>query len=119
VRVDHVRRLLAEDLRAPWTVELLARRVHVTPSYLNELCTRHAGAPPIRLLARLRAERAADLLRTTDLTVTRIAAEVGWADPNLFARRFKAHFGLAPGAYRRAVHGDVPASSRPAVEARP
>jgi AraC family L-rhamnose operon transcriptional activator RhaR len=99
--VDTVLGAVEENLAEPWTLASLARRAHVSPAYLNELFNAHLGAPPMQVLSRLRTERAAALLRSTDLPIGRIAAAVGWPDPNYFARRFKAWQGISPGAYRR------------------
>ena len=47
-------------------------------------------------LARLRAERAAAMLVSTDLPVAVVGTEVGWPDPAYFSRRFRASFGVSP-----------------------
>jgi AraC family L-rhamnose operon transcriptional activator RhaR len=54
-------------------------------------------------LRRARAERSAYLLLSTADPVSVIGAAVGWDDPNLFARRFRTHFGLSPTAYRASL----------------
>ncbi len=51
-------------------------------------------------LQRIRAERLAYLLRTTDTSVTAAAHAVGWHDPGYAARRFRAHWNTTPRAYR-------------------
>jgi AraC family transcriptional regulator, L-rhamnose operon transcriptional activator RhaR len=94
-------RLLEEDAAHPWTLEELARRLHVAPSYLVRLFKASTGLPPMNYLTRLRTERAAALLLRTDWPVADIGREVGWDDANYFARRFKAAFGITATAYRR------------------
>ncbi|MGA2830599.1 MAG: helix-turn-helix domain-containing protein [Streptosporangiaceae bacterium] len=54
----------------------------------------------VAYLAQLRAAHAATLLLHSDQPVTCIGREVGWADQNYFARRFKAHYGLSATTYR-------------------
>ena len=58
------------------------------------------GLPPMAYLSRFRVETAAALLLHTDAPVTQIGNSVGWPDQNYFARRFKAHYGLAASTYR-------------------
>jgi AraC family L-rhamnose operon transcriptional activator RhaR len=64
-----------------------------------------ARSIPSTNLARLRAENAATLLLHTDQPVTCIGHAVGWPDQNYFARRFKAHYGLAATTYRARFAG--------------
>lgn len=94
-----VRRLRAEPARN-WGLGELAGLAGVDRSYLVRLFRRHAGMPPLAWLARVRAERAAVLLMTTDQPIAAIGAQVGWADPNYFARRFRAILRQTPTDYR-------------------
>jgi AraC family L-rhamnose operon transcriptional activator RhaR len=97
---DCVRRL-ENDLAYAWTLSKLAEAVHLDASYLVRLFHRHVGAPPLQYLSRRRAERAAALLLSTALPVNEIGAQVGWPSPAYFARRFRAHFGMSAGQFRR------------------
>lgn len=94
-----VRRMRAEPARN-WGLAELAGIAGVDRSYLVRLFRRHAGMPPLAWLARVRAERAAVLLLTTDQSVAAIGAAVGWADPNYFSRRFRAILRQTPSDYR-------------------
>ncbi len=51
-------------------------------------------------LARIRMDRAAELLVATTLPVREIAARVGYRQPAQFAKAFRLRHGLAPSAYR-------------------
>jgi hypothetical protein len=55
---------------------------------------------PSRWVARLRAQRAAFLLRTTTLAVRDVGAQVGFEDPFHFSRFCRQHMGVSPRAYR-------------------
>lgn len=99
--------LLEAHSEHPWTLAELARQVHRERSYLTRLFGRHLGTSPMAYLARLRTERAASLLRRTDLPIGDIANAVGWPDPNYFARRFRTHLGLTATAYRAQFQRDA------------
>ncbi|WP_084725375.1 helix-turn-helix transcriptional regulator [Streptacidiphilus melanogenes] len=58
------------------------------------------GQTPGQYLSRRRIERAEELLRTADLSVTEICALVGFTSLGTFSSSFKKHTGLAPSAYR-------------------
>jgi AraC family transcriptional regulator, L-rhamnose operon transcriptional activator RhaR len=92
--------LLAGDLSRPWTVGELAAAVAVSPAHMSRLFRSVVGRPPMAHLSALRAEAAATRLLRSDDPVASVGAAVGWSDPNYFARRFRAHFGTSPTAFR-------------------
>lgn len=91
---------LENEMDKPWTLDLLARELHLAPGYLARVFKAATGLAPIVWLHRLRAERAAQLLLQTALPVAEIGARVGWDNPNLFARRFRTAFGVSASSYR-------------------
>ncbi|HEY3632699.1 MAG TPA: AraC family transcriptional regulator [Jatrophihabitantaceae bacterium] len=58
------------------------------------------GETPMRYLTRRRIERAQDLLRSANLTVTEVCMAVGFASLGSFSSRFTALVGETPVAYR-------------------
>lgn len=58
------------------------------------------GETPIRYLTRRRIERAQDLLRAANLTVTEVCILVGFASLGSFSSRFAQLVGESPTAYR-------------------
>lgn len=58
------------------------------------------GETPIRYLTRRRIERAQDLLRSANLTVTEVCMMVGFASLGSFSTRFTRLVGESPTAYR-------------------
>ncbi len=93
-------RLLAEDVAHPWSLAELADHVHINGPYLVRLFKLHTGLSPMAYLTGRRAERAATLLLRTNYPIARVGSEAGWPDPNYFARRFRAYFGISATAYR-------------------
>ncbi|MFB7274148.1 helix-turn-helix transcriptional regulator [Streptomyces sp. NPDC056244] len=63
------------------------------------------GQTPGRYLSRRRVERAEDLLRTANLSVTEICALVGFTSLGTFTSRFKQQTGCTPGEYRARYAG--------------
>jgi AraC family transcriptional regulator len=58
---------------------------------------------PQALSARLRLERAADLLRDTAMMIGEVAAASGFDNCCSFARAFRARFGVSASQYRQAA----------------
>jgi AraC-like DNA-binding protein len=97
--------LLHEMPGHPWRVEELARRVDMSRSGFAERFRVLTGDTPRRYLARLRADRAAQLLRESDDSILRIALIVGYANEQALSKAFARSYGMAPGRYRRAHRG--------------
>ncbi len=91
---------LDEDL----SVERLARQALVSPRTLARRFTEACGATPAAWVARMRLQRAQELLETTSLPVDAIAAEVGWGTGAVLRHHF-GKLGTTPLAYRRAFAG--------------
>jgi AraC-like DNA-binding protein len=90
-----------EHLADPITLAQLAEIAGLSASTLWRAFRRILGLPPIEYVLDRRFARAAELLRATDLPITILAARVGIADSNLFARQFRRRFGCSPREYRR------------------
>ncbi|MFF5403048.1 GlxA family transcriptional regulator [Streptomyces misionensis] len=59
------------------------------------------GSTPLQWLHRARVRQAQHLLETTEHSVERIAAQVGFGSPTAFRDRFKRTTGVSPHTYRR------------------
>ena len=79
----------------------IARHVAISGNYLTECFRQALGITPMTYLTRYRLQRAQHLLDTTDLPITEIAAETGFAEISHFTHTFKRETGVSPHAYRR------------------
>jgi AraC-like DNA-binding protein len=93
---DHVDRHFAE----PLDVDALAAVAGLSPSHFVRRFGEAFGETPIRYLTRRRIERAQDLLRVANLTVTEVCTAVGFASLGSFSSRFSELVGQTPTAYR-------------------
>lgn len=84
-----------------WSVRAFAALLGVSTGYLTEAVREVTGSTPGHLIRRARVLEAKRLLAGTDLTVVRVAREVGFADPAYFCRFFRRETGTSPGDYRR------------------
>ena len=83
-----------------WPVRRLARVSGVSEAHFARSFKQAFGVPPHRYLLTRRVERAKTLLRDTDLSITEIAFETGWASLGTFGRTFRDITGENPGAIR-------------------
>lgn len=93
---DHIDRHYAE----PLDLGMLARVAGVSKFHFVRSFEAAYGETPIRYLTRRRIERAQDLLRLANLTVTEVCMSVGFASLGSFSTRFTALTGQTPTAYR-------------------
>ena len=82
------------------TLPALAKASKVSRSYLSRLFTAETGETVSHFISRTRCEKAAALLRTTDLPIQDISAHVGYLDNNYFDKVFRSYYGVTPTAYR-------------------
>ncbi|MBN8523769.1 MAG: AraC family transcriptional regulator [Planctomycetes bacterium] len=81
-----------------------ARVLGLNPTYLSDLCRRHAGCGFARAVEAVRLDRARLLLRAEpDMDVRSVAQRCGFASGGYFARVFRRATGQSPGAWRRAA----------------
>ncbi len=93
-------KLIDDAPNETWTLNSLATRVHVEPTYFVRLFHAVVGLPPMAYVTRRRLEFATNLLRKESLTVGEVGAMSGWLDANYFSRCFRHHFGMTPSRYR-------------------
>jgi transcriptional regulator GlxA family with amidase domain len=92
-----------------WPIHRLARVSAVSAAHFARSFKEAFGVPPHRYLLTRRIERAAALLRDTDLPITEVAFQTGWKSLGTFGRIFRDIIGDNPGALRSreqvAAHG--------------
>jgi AraC family transcriptional regulator len=102
-KIGQVQAFLRENLDRDVDLRAIAREASLSPYYLTRQFTAYVGVPPYRYLIALRIDRAIELLRDTELTITQICSRVGFNSLSHFTTTFRRHTGLSPSAYRRQV----------------
>ena len=100
------RNLVDRDFAEPLTLDYMARVAGYSKHHFARSFAAAYGETPRAYLTRRRVERAKDLLRTANLTVTEICLLVGFESLGSFSSRFRELVGSSPTEYReRAVAG--------------
>jgi AraC family transcriptional regulator len=102
-RMSHVRDLIESALGEDLALERLAGEAGIAPHAFSAAFTKSVGMPPYRYVILRRIDRAKKLLRHTDLPISRIAYDTGFASQSHLASTFKRVVGETPGAYRRST----------------
>jgi transcriptional regulator GlxA family with amidase domain len=92
---------LEENLRRELSLPLIARRAGMSTRTLSRRFRRQVGTTPALWVAGARVRQAQRLLETTDLSVERVAADVGFGSAAVLRERFRRIVGTSPQGYRR------------------
>ncbi len=100
----HLRRakdLIDRDFAEPLDLPALARAAHASRAHFVRSFKKAFGETPHRYLQRRRIERAKELLRNTQLSVTEVSLAVGFRSLGSFSTAFRQLVGESPSAYAR------------------
>ena len=101
---DHADRHFAE----PLDLARLASVASISKFHFHRLFTATYGRTPAAYLSERRIERAQDLLRATNLTVTEVCMAVGFSSLGSFSARFREIVGESPSEFQRRYGGQAP-----------
>ena len=99
-----VRRAMAyihEHYMEPIARKEIAAYVNLSARHLDRCFSDEIGITPMVYLNRFRLRHARRLLQSTTLSISEIAAAVGFSDSSYFCRVFRRDLGMAPSDYRR------------------
>ena len=86
------------------TMADMARLCHLTPSYFCRIFSRATGETFTDYVNHQKVAWGKEMLRDPSITVSQIAAELGYLDTSYFIRVFKKYEGVTPLVYRQHKH---------------
>jgi transcriptional regulator GlxA family with amidase domain len=101
---DHVDRYYAE----PLDLEVMARAAGLSKYHFHRLFATAYGITPAAYVCQRRVERAQDLLRATNLSVTEVCHTVGFTSLGSFSSRFKEIVGETPRQFQQRWGANAP-----------
>jgi len=99
-RVNAVVSIIHRSVTDRLSIHMLSKSVNLSPSRLRQLFKTETGLSPMQYVKHVRLERAANLLRSTFLSVKEVIFRSGAGDPSNFVREFKKHYGVTPSELR-------------------
>lgn len=99
--------LMVRNLGRSVSLAELAASVSLSPSQFSRVFQDRFGVTPHQYLRRLRMDAAAELLSSTDMSLSKIANKCGYYDQSHMSNEFRKIKHMPPGAYReryRATH---------------
>jgi AraC family carnitine catabolism transcriptional activator len=95
--------VMEQNMEEPLTPADLAQEIGVTRRQLERLFCSSLKDTPTHFYLQLRLDRARELLRQTDMSITAICVACGFESPSHFSRTYRARFGASPRDDRRPV----------------
>jgi len=98
--VERAREIIELNHEEELSLAKVAGSVNVSTSYFSEIFKKATGINFVEYVARLRVEKARNLLQNPDRRISEVAFEVGFQSLSQFNRAFKKHAGMTPSAAR-------------------
>ncbi len=98
--VEEAIQVMYAEFPSPLSIQSLAKRLGCSVGHLQRTFRRVTGVSPGQYLSDVRLQHATMWLESTNLSVTEIAARVGYADPLYFSRVLRKAIGLSPVQFR-------------------
>ena len=83
------------------TLDDIALSGNVSKSLCNKIFHKYVGDSPVNYLLNYRVRKVAELLRTTPMSLSEIAARTGFNGTSYMSEMFKKYFEMSPRAYRK------------------
>ncbi|MDW7693888.1 AraC family transcriptional regulator [Flammeovirgaceae bacterium SG7u.111] len=99
-KVANIKEVVHAHLFSNLSVEDLAKLSNLSLSSFKRDFKKIFNDSPANFINHQRIEKAKELLRTSQLSISEVAYETGYADPGYFARLFKSKTGLSPSDFR-------------------
>ncbi len=98
---ERLKKFIEENLNEPLTAEDLCKNFFLNRQQLYAIFRESFAVPVKQYVLERKIARAKHLLTATNLSVTAVAEQTGFADYNNFIQRFKKITGLTPLQYRK------------------
>lgn len=103
--ITNVMLFLVEHHKQKLVLQDIATHVRVSPYYLERLFKQTTSETPRTYLEKIRVDKAAHLLTTSELTNLEICYEVGFQSPSNFYKAFRQLKQCSPSEYRERREG--------------
>jgi AraC-like DNA-binding protein len=103
IRIRKARHFIHEHCGEQISLGHVAKAVSTSPNYLSEKFKEATGINFVSYVARVRYEKAAGLLRESDLRISEIAFATGFQSLSQFNRTFRKLAGKSPTDFRAAA----------------
>lgn len=99
--ISHAVQYIRQNFHTPISISQITDFCHCSESYISHIFKRRTGVNVNTYINKVRIEHAKDFLTLTAESMSDIALNVGFNDPNYFSRVFTELIGMPPTEFRR------------------
>lgn len=105
-----VKSFIRENIANPQlSVETVSEHLAISRASLYNRLLEFSGLTPIQFIRSIKLDYAASLLEQSEMTVSEVAYEAGFQNPNYFTKVFKSHFEMTPSEFTKRKNKSAPA----------
>jgi two-component system response regulator YesN len=98
--IDTVKKYIYENYDRELSIDILAEKVYMAPSYLSHVFKKETGQNISKFIKSLRMEKAKQMLEDTHEKIVNISARVGYPNVSYFCKSFREYYGVSPQKFR-------------------
>lgn len=98
--VINAKKYMEQNIFRNFTICEIADILHINDRYLYNLFIQYEGISPKKYLNKLRVEKACEMLKFMECSITEVAVSTGFNDVLTFSRFFSKHMKESPTTYR-------------------
>lgn len=98
---------MKENLAEADRLERLAQEANLSKYHFCRMFKKYVGISPVRFVTILKINKAKELLKNKDLTISIVCEKVGYNDLSNFERQFKNITGMTPSTFKESIKPSV------------
>ena len=98
---EAVKEYIDHNLYKPLVLNVLADEMHYSKNHIINVFRTAYGCTPYAYYEKRRMQIAGELLNGSSRSISDISAGLGFESPQYFSKRFKTHYGITPGQFRK------------------
>lgn len=99
-RISKILNYIYANYRDTVSLTEIAEKMYMTPSSLSRFFKKETGEAFVQYVRKIRLQKAADELISTQTPVSRIAVDQGFSTPSAMNKDFRENFGITPTEFR-------------------
>lgn len=104
-KIDKARLIIREKLNTPISPEEIAASLNMSYTWFRRMFRQYTGLAPAQYIARLKIQKAKEMLSVSNKTIKEIAIDLGFESIDYFSTQFRKQTGQTPTHFRVVCQG--------------